>query len=117
MQYMLMFYIPPEDLAKYADDRAEAYMASWTAYAGAVFQSGIALAGEGLQPPTTATSLRIRGDKRTVQDGPFADTKEQLGGYFIIDVPNLDVALEWAARAPCAATGGVEVRPVMPRRA
>lgn len=54
----------------------------------------------------------MRGDKRQVQDGPFADTKEQLGGYFVIDVADLDAALEWAERAPCAATGGVEVRPV-----
>jgi hypothetical protein len=60
----------------------------------------------------TGTTLRVRGDKRQVQDGPFADTKEQLGGYFVIEVPDLDSALEWAARAPCASTGGVEVRPV-----
>ncbi|MDB5999493.1 MAG: hypothetical protein JWP52_1192 [Rhizobacter sp.] len=117
MQYMLMFYVTPDDLAKYTDDRAEAYMAGWTSYVGAIYESGAALSGEGLLPPSTATTVRLRGDKRQVQDGPFADTKEQLGGYFIIEVPHLDAALEWAARAPCAATGGVEVRPVMPRKA
>lgn len=58
--------------------------------------------------------MRLRGGKRQVQDGPFADTKEHLGGYFIVEVPSLDVALEWAARAPCAATGSSEVRPVLP---
>ncbi|MDM0042267.1 YciI family protein [Variovorax sp. J22G21] len=115
MQYMLMFYVTPDDLAKYGDERADAHKASWMAYVGAISQSGITLSGEGLLPPSTATSLRVRGDKRQVQDGPFADTKEQLGGYFIIEVPHLDAALEWAARAPCASTGGVEVRPVMPR--
>jgi len=117
MQYMLMFYVSPDDLAKYADERAEAHIAGWMSYVGAIQASGIVLGGEGLQPPSTATSLRLRGDRRQVQDGPFADTKEQLGGYFIIDVPHLDAALEWAARAPCASTGGVEIRPVMPRRA
>lgn len=69
--------------------------------------------GQALQPSSTATSLRIRGGKRQVQDGPFADSKEQLGGFFIIDVPDLDAALEWAARCPSASTGGVEVRPVL----
>ncbi len=117
MQYMLMFYVTPDDLAKYGDERAEAHKAGWMAYVGAIYQAGVALSGEGLLPPSTATTLRVRGDKRQVQDGPFADTKEQLGGYMIIDVPHLDNALEWAARAPCAATGGVEVRPVMPRMA
>ena len=61
--------------------------------------------------------MQVAGGKRQVQDGPFADTKEQLGGFFVIDVADLDTALAWAARAPCAATGGVEVRPVLPRQA
>ena len=116
MQYMLMFYVTPDDLAKYADERAEAHMAGWMAYVSAIYESGVAKSGEGLLPPSTATTLRVRGDKRQVQDGPFADTKEQLRGYFIIDVPHLDAAMEWAARAPCASTGGVEVRPVMERK-
>ena len=115
MQYMMMFYETPDDLALRAGERAGAYMAGWTAYVGALYQAGIARSGEGLLPPSTGTTLRIRGDKRQVQDGPFADTKEQLGGYMIIDVPHLDSALAWAARAPCAGTGGVEVRSVMPR--
>jgi hypothetical protein len=112
MQYMLMFYQPMAELENRGGPGAEAYMASWMAYVGAVRESGISTSGYGLQPPMTGTTLRVRGDKRQVQDGPFADTKEQLGGYFIIDVPDLDTALEWAARAPCASTGGVEVRPV-----
>ncbi len=111
MQYMLMFYQPTSDFESRGTPAADATMSSWMAYVTAVRTSGIAVAGHGLQPPLTATTLRIRGDKRQVQDGPFADTKEQLGGYFVIDVPDLDTALEWAARAPCASTGGVEVRP------
>lgn len=113
MQYMMIFYISPEDIQNKTSNPA-AYNAGWMAYVGAMYQSGVVVNGHGLEGPHTATSLRVRGDKRQVQDGPFADTKEQLGGYFVIDVPNLDAALEWAARAPCAATGGVEVRPVLP---
>ena len=111
MQYMLMFYQPAAEFERRDDPAAQAHRASWVAYADAVRQAGIALGGHGLTPPATATTLRIRGDRRQVRDGPFADTKEQLGGYFVIDVPDLDAALEWAARAPCAGTGGVEVRP------
>jgi hypothetical protein len=77
-------------------------------------QAGVIVNGDGLQGPHTATTVRIRDGKRLVQDGPFADAKEQLGGYFVIEVPDLDTALEWAARAPSAATASVEVRPVMP---
>ncbi|MDP9919881.1 hypothetical protein J2W24_005561 [Variovorax boronicumulans] len=112
MQYMLMFYQPAAEFEQRNDASSQAYRASWVAYADAVRQSGISLGGHGLLPPMTGTTLRVRGDKRQVQDGPFADTKEQLGGYFVVDVPDLDAALEWAARAPCAASGGVEVRPV-----
>jgi len=112
MEYMLMFYQPNAEFDQKPGPGSEAYMANWMSYVGAVRGSGIVRDGHGLQPPMTGTTLRVRGDKRQVQDGPFADAKEQLGGYFIIDVPDLDTALEWAARAPCASTGGVEVRPV-----
>ena len=67
--------------------------------------------GAALQPPPTATTVRQRDGKRQVQDGPFAEVKEQLGGYYVVDVPNLDKALEWAARCPAASSGSVEVRP------
>ena len=112
MQYMLMFYQPESEFLERDEITTKAYRASWMDYVGATRQSGVTLNGHGLHPPMTGTTLRIRGDKRQVQDGPFADTKEQLGGYFVIDVADLDTALEWAARAPCASTGGVEVRPV-----
>ena len=114
MQYMLMFYQPAAEFEQRNDASSQAYRASWVAYADAVRQAGISLGGHGLFPPMTGTTLRVRGDKRQVQDGPFADTKEQLAGFFVIDVPDLDTALAWASRAPCAATGGVEVRPVLP---
>jgi hypothetical protein len=77
----------------------------------AVREAAIFAGGAGLEPPDTATTIRIVDGKRQVQDGPFADTKEQLGGYFLIDVPDLDAALEWAARYPAGPGGGVEIRP------
>ena len=118
MQYMMMLYETPADLARRTDDRhGPAHRAGWDAYIGALAQAGIVVSGNGLQPPEMATTLRMRGNERQVQDGPFADTKEQLGGYFIIEVPDLDAALQWASRAPCASTGGVEVRPVLVRQA
>jgi hypothetical protein len=75
--------------------------------------SGIVVSGHGLQLRDSATTVHLREGKRQVQDGPYADTKEQIGGYFVIEVPSLDAALEWAARCPVAATGSVEVRTVM----
>ena len=112
MKFMLMFF----DTAATQDYSAEtgpATMAAWGAYAGAMGQAGVIVAGHGLQARHTATTLRLRDGVRQVQDGPFADTKEQLGGYFVIDVASLDDALAWAARSPTASTGTVEVRPVL----
>jgi hypothetical protein len=112
MKFMLMFY---DTLARQSPpaEAAAAHYGAWTAYAGAMGQAGVLVAGHGLQPARTATTLRVRDGTRQVQDGPFADSKEQLGGYFVIDVAALDDALAWAARSPTAATGTVEVRPVL----
>ena len=115
MEYMLMYYETAEDAAQRDDPaRAEAYWGAWTAYIGAMAQAGVMTSGNGLQPPLTGTTVRIRGGQRQVQDGPFADTRGQRGGYVILKVETLDQALEWAARAPCAVLGGTEVRPVLP---
>lgn len=115
MQYMLTYHETPDDFAQRRDPtRAGAYWAAWKAYIGAMAQAGVIVNGAGLQPPDTATTVRLRDGKRQVQDGPFADSHEHLGGFFVIEVPDLDHALEWAARAPCAASGGAEVRPVLP---
>jgi hypothetical protein len=114
MEYMLMFYLSKADQETRRDPaKSEAYHAGWMAYLDAIRASGHVRSGAGLQGAETATTVKVEGGKRQVQDGPFADTKEQLGGFFVIDVPDLDTALTWAARAPCAATGGVEVRPVL----
>jgi hypothetical protein len=115
MQYMLIMTEPVEEFAKRNNpDHAAAYWGGWRAYMAAMNQSGIVVGGNGLQGPQTSTTLRVRDGKRIVQDGPYADTKEQLGGYFIVEVPDLDTALDWAAKAPSALSAAVEVRPVLP---
>ncbi len=118
MQFILMYYEVEADHAERHDPAAaDGYWAAWTAYMGAMAGAGLIVNGDALQGPHTATTVRKTGDRREVQDGPFADTKEHLGGYVILEVPDLDTALDWAAKAPCAATGGVEVRPVLPPKA
>jgi hypothetical protein len=114
MQYMLIFTETEADFGMRTGEGSEEYWGGWSAYVGAMAQAGIVVNGDGLEPPHMATTVRVRDGKRTVHDGPFADSKEQLAGYFIVEVPDLDTALEWAARAPAASTASVEVRPVMP---
>ena len=114
MQYMLLLNEPESEFAKRNDPHhAGEYWGGWNAFIGAMAKAGIIVNGDGLQSPGTATTVRIRDGKRVIQDGPFADAKEQLGGYFVIEVPDLDTALEWAARAPSASVASVEVRPVL----
>ena len=114
MEYMMLIHEGENERAARNDpQRVEAYWGSWTAYVQALARSGVMKSGNDLQPPDTATTVRLRDGKRHVQDGPYADSKEQLGGYFILDVPDLDVALDWAARCPAAPDGSVEIRPVM----
>lgn len=115
MQYMISFFQPAAEFDKREDPaQSGAYMGAWTGYVTAMYESGLVQSGAGLLAPHTGTSVRIRNGKRQVQDGPFADTKEHLGGYFVIEAPSLDVALEWAARAPSSGVGTTEVRPVLP---
>jgi hypothetical protein len=89
----------------------QAYSAGFMAFTKALQDAGVMVAGAGLQPTATATTLRMRNGKRQVQDGPYADTKEQLGGYYVINVADLDTALDWAARIPAAPGSVIEVRP------
>ena len=118
MQYMLMLNETPAEFDKRKDPKhADTYWGGWNAFIGAMAQAGVIVKGDGLQGPDLATTVRVRQGKRSVEDGPFADSKEQLGGYFVIDVPDLDAALEWATKAPCVADGSVEVRPVLPMKA
>ncbi|MEA5597134.1 YciI family protein [Rivularia sp. UHCC 0363] len=107
MKYSILNYANEQD---YASGKID--IPAFAAYAQALTEAGVMIAATGLQPSRTATTVRIQNGHRNVQDGPFADTKEQLGGFYVIDVPDLDTALEWAARNPAASLGGVEVRPI-----
>lgn len=112
MRYALLVYETAAGVT--ARDDPE-YQAAYQAYIEAIYGSGVAFGGSGLQDAaTTATTIRLVGGERQIQDGPFVDTKEQLAGFFLIEVPDLDKALEWAARCPSVARGGtVEVRPAL----
>jgi hypothetical protein len=114
MQYMLIYQETDADFAKRTNpETAAAFWGAWNAYIGALTGAKVIVHGNGLQEPHTGTRVQIRDGKRVIHDGPYADTKEHLGGYFVIDVPSLDEALEWAARSPNATTGTTEVRPIL----
>ena len=115
MHYVLLYNESAAELGRRNDPaQADAYWGGWMEYVAALREGGVVVGGNGLQPPETGTLLRIENGVRHVQDGPYPDTKEMLGGYMVIDVPDLDTALDWAAKAPCALKGSVEVRPAMP---
>ncbi len=114
MQFALLIFESPEAFAARNADENDSYLGAWRAYYKALVEADIYVGGSPLQPPETGTTVRLKDGRRRVQDGPFADTKEQLGGFTILELPSVDEALEWAARCPAASIGAVEVRPVSP---
>ena len=112
MQYMLMIHADPAGLQALRDAERSTALAAYTAYTEALKQAGVWLGGERLRTADTATTVRVRDGKTEVLNGPFIDTREQLGGYYLIEAPDLDTALSWAARCPGASHGTVEVRPI-----
>ncbi len=110
MKYMLHIFASEAGFAAMPKDAMEAGMAQYFAYNDALKKAKVYVAGDRLHPVATASTVRVVDGKTKVQDGPYAETKEQLGGYYIIDVPNLDEALKWAAKCPGAHHGIVEVR-------
>ena len=110
MKYMLLIYEDDAERVAKMDER----MPTCAAYVEAMRKAGIYVTGDRLRGVETATTVRVTDDRTHVIDGPYADTKEQLGGFHIIDVPDLDAALRWAARCPSASRGVVEVRPIWP---
>jgi hypothetical protein len=112
MRYLLMIY--GDEAAIKATGKAEAgqVLAAYKSYIDAMTKAGIVLGTNRLQFSATATTVRVANGRTQVLDGPYAETKEQLGGYLLIDVPDLDTALSWAARCPGASSGVVEVRPI-----
>lgn len=114
MKFAILVYENSEDFSNRTNPATQGqYWAAYSAYSKALSEAGVAAGGTALMPPDTATSLRVPSGKRHIQDGPFLEAKEQLGGMFLIDVPNLDIAIQWAAKCPSASNGGVEVRPVL----
>ena len=116
MKYAIIVYESEDDFRRRGSEdkqENETYWGAFSAYYGALNEAGIEAGGKGLQGPDTAMILQVIDGERSVQDGPYADTKEQIGGFFIVDVPDLDTALDWAAKAPTASTGKVEIRPLL----
>jgi hypothetical protein len=112
MLYVLVIYETPTDFARRdAAVEANAYVGAWREYYRAVVEAGIYAGGNALDPPDTATTVRLRDSRRQIQDGPYASTKEQLGGFMLLELPSLDAALEWAARCPAASYNAMKVRP------
>jgi hypothetical protein len=112
MQYLLMAYVDEAGWPKLSKAEQEQGIAAYTAYGEALKSSGVIKGSNRLQPTSVATTVRNTNGKSQVLDGPYVDSKEQLGGYFLIDVPDLDAALSWASRCPAAQHGVVEVRPI-----
>jgi hypothetical protein len=112
MQYMLLIYGNEAAMETASEAETGRMMAAYGAYTEAMSQAGVMQGGNRLRPSSASTTVRSPGGKTQVLDGPYAETKEQLGGYFIIEAPDLDTALSWAQRCPGAATGSIEVRPV-----
>jgi hypothetical protein len=115
MQFALLIYESPEAFASRKSDGTDPYTSAWRAYHKALVEAGVFVGGDPLEVPETGTTVRIKEGKRGVQDGPYADTKEQLGGFTILELPSLDEALEWAARCPASSYGAVEVRVLAPQ--
>jgi len=112
MQYLLILYAEEAGFMKMTPEQQQQGAAAYAAYTAALKEAGAYVGSNRLRPISTATTVRIAGGKTQVLDGPYVDTKEQLGGYFLIDAPDLDSALSWAARCPGAGHGIVEVRPI-----
>lgn len=113
MNYMLLLYGDPAQEPAFGTPEFDTMMQGYADFSALLQNHGVLKGGEGLQGVETATSLRVRGGKVETMDGPFAETREHLGGYYVIDVPDLDSALRYAAQVPAALYGTVEVRPLM----
>jgi hypothetical protein len=115
MKYALLIYETPEAFAGREDpNENEPNVAAWRVYYRSLVDAGVYVAGDPLHIPEMGTTVRVTNGKRGIQDGPYAETKEQLGGFIILELPSLDAAIEWASRCPAASLGAVEVRPLAP---
>ena len=113
MQYMLLIYQDETGWPQLSDEERGRMIQEYTAFTDEVRASGALVASDPLQPTSSATTVEVRDGETLTTDGPFAETKEQLGGYYLVDVESLDEALHWAAKIPSARFGKIEVRPIM----
>ena len=113
MQYLMLIYNGESNTPQPGTPGGDAYMNEYMAFTEEVQQKNLMLGSNALEPVATATTVRVRYGKTETTDGPFAETKEQLGGYYLLDCKNLDEAIEYAAKIPCARAGSIEIRPVM----
>jgi hypothetical protein len=113
MQYMCLIYDDETVWQTMPEDQRNGIMGEYMGFTASIRTSGNMVAGDALQPTSTATTVRVRNGETLTTDGPFAETKEQLGGYYLVEAGSLDEAIEWAAKIPGARHGSVEVRPVM----
>lgn len=113
MQYMALIYTDPAREPVHATEGGRQMLDAYRGFNETAGKAGVLKGGEALQPPSTATCVRVRGGKTETMDGPFAETKEQLGGFYLLDCKDLDEALHFAAMIPGAQHGTVEVRPVV----
>ena len=113
MRYLLLIYSTEAQASSATPADMEAVMTAYDAFTKEISGSGQMRGGEALQPTSTATTVRVRNSKTVTTDGPFAETKEQLGGFYLVDCKNLDEAIVWAAKIPGAKLGSIEVRPIM----
>ena len=112
MQYMLLIHSSETAMQTLPQDAIAKMHAAYMAYTDAITQAGVVVNGNRLRPTSATTTVRVVDGKTQVLDGPYAETKEQLAGYYLIDVPDLDAALSWATRCPGASAGAIEVRPI-----
>jgi hypothetical protein len=112
MQYLLMIHADEKAMLNASPEQNNARLAAYGAYMQAMSEAGVSKGGQRLHPTSTATTVRVKNGKTSVLNGPYAEVKEQLGGYFLIDAPDLDAAISWAARCPGAEDGAIEVRPI-----
>ena len=112
MQYLALIYTDESRWTDFKESEREEAYALYRQFADDARAAGVLVTGEELGPTSDATTVRVRDDEALVTDGPYAEVKEALGGYFILDCPTVDAALDWAARIPAAEHGAVEIRPV-----
>jgi hypothetical protein len=112
MQYLVLIYASEAEHSKIPSAELGKMMQAYGAYSEALVKAGVMQGSNRLRPVADATSVRVRNGKTEVLNGPYAETREQLGGYYLIDVPDLDAALSWAARCPSSSYGTIEVRPI-----